>query len=375
MPCNFRVTRLHVTLAAMLACTACAPPTVQHTAAREGAILSRAPCQIDVDPHAFSAALDSYYRADIVKAGLEAELAARPLLGSFTQRENVQLADAAKAGRCERIMYNSSGLRVAGFLLRPATPGPHPVLIWLRGGNREYGKIGQVTLLNLQYLANAGFVVLAPQYRGVDGGEGKDEFGGADVDDVLALVPLARRLPGADLGRLYLLGGSRGAMQGTIAMRHGLPVRAAAFRGGVFDLTRLLADRPELGPEWQVMMPDFAGGNGAALVRRSAVAWAGELRAPTLFLHGRQDWRSRVDNSQAFAALLDKAGVSTKVIVYEREEHQLALHRPQWLAETVSWFRQHGAFDPVTEEQSQTVSHHQKFGVRPLGHKFVPARN
>ena len=348
IPRSARVPRLLLTLAALIACTACAPHTVKHAHGREGAILSRAPCQVDVDPHAFSAALDSYYRADIVKAGLEAELAARPLLGSFPQRENLRLAQAAKAGRCERITYRSSGLRVAGFLLRPATPGPHPVLIWLRGGNREYGKIGQVTLLNLQYLADAGFVVVAPQYRGVDGGEGEDEFGGADVDDVLALVPLAGRLPRADIERLYLLGGSRGAMQGTIAMRHGLPVRAAAFRGGVFDLTQVLADRPELGPDWQVMMPDYAGGNVAALVRRSAVAWASELRAPTLFLHGRQDWRSRVGNSEAFAALLSKAGVPTKVIVYEREEHQLALHRPEWLAEAVSWFRQHGAFDPAT---------------------------
>ena len=323
------------------------PVVVKLAPADNGAILERAPCRVNTNARAFSESLNNYYRADILQAGLHAELAARPLLTSFPERENRRLAAAARAGRCERVMYRSSGLRVAGFVLRPAASGPHPVLIWLRGGNRDYGKIEQVTLLNLQYFADAGFIVLAPQYRGVDGGQGADEFGGADIEDVLALMPLARSLPGADTERLYLLGGSRGALQGTIAMRRGLPVRAAAFRGGVFDLRALLAERPGLEAGWKAMMPDLAGGRDAALDRRSAVAWAGELRAPMLFLHGRQDWRARVEHTQAFAALLGQAGVATKTLVYERDEHQLALHRPEWLYETVSWFRAHGAFGQV----------------------------
>ena len=356
-----RVARRVLALTIATACAACAPLAQREQLAEpapaalastaNGAILERAPCQINTDPRAFSVALDDYYRADIVHAGLDAELAARPLLSSFTQLENRRLAAAARAGRCERVMYRSSGLRVAGFVLQPAAPGPHPVLIWLRGGNRAYGMIEQVTLLNLQYLAEAGFIVVAPQYRGADGGEGTDEFGGADVDDVLALVPLARSLPGADHKRLYLLGGSRGAMQGNIAMRRGLPVRAAVFRGGAFDLEALLADRPQLEQTWQSMMPDLATDRTGALQRRSAVAWAEELTAPALFLHGRQDWRTRVDQSFTFAALLSQAGVDTKVVVYERDEHQLALHRPEWLGEAVLWFRNHGAFDATVTGQ------------------------
>lgn len=337
----------------LLAAAGCAtdasnsPDTSPGTSANaDGAIVSRAACQVNTDPAAFARAVDTYYREDILKARLDAELAARPLSSIFTNDENLRLAQAAAAGRCERIAYRSSGLRVTGYLLHPAAPGPHPVLIWLRGGNREFGKIEQLTLLNLQYLADAGFIVLAPQYRGVDGGEGADEFGGADVDDVMALLPLARSLPHADAARLYLLGGSRGAMQGTIAIRRGLPVRAAAYRGGVFDLKASLAARPELEPGWKQMMPDLAADRDQALARRSAVAWAGELRVPTLQLHGRLDWRAPLSGAQAFDTLLDRAGVQRKMVVYERDEHQLALHRPQWLAEAVSWFREHGAFVP-----------------------------
>ena len=356
------MTSLHVAgqrmlLAALVACCAACSPLLPRTATAalaagdNGAILERAPCKVDTDHGVFAEAVNAYYQQDILQAKLSDELAARPLASTFTQAENLRLAAAANAGRCERVMYRSSGLRVAGFVLRPAAPGPHPVLIWLRGGNRNFGKIEQVTLLNLQWLADAGFVVLAPQYRGADGGEGRDEFGGADVEDVMALLPLARSLSDADAARLYLLGGSRGAMQGTLAMRQGLPVRAAAFRGGVFDLPAVLAARKDLEGGWREMMPDFNTDREGALRRRSAMHWAGELRAPVLLVHGREDWRSPVSGAMEFDAQLAKAGVERKLVIYERDEHQLALHRPEWLQEVVKWFRRHGAFDAVVAKQ------------------------
>lgn len=66
---------------------------------------------------------------------------------------------------------------------------------------------------------------------------------------------------------------------------------------------------------------------------------------PTLFVHGRQDWRSRVEGAQAFDTLLARAGVVRKMVIYERDEHPLALQRPQWLTEVANWFRAYGAFD------------------------------
>jgi len=199
------------------------PPVV----AAEGEILDRAPCPLPADAGAFAAEIDTAYRADLVRAGLEAELAARPLTTLYPPADHARLVDAARVGRCERITYRSDGLRVVGFAVRPRTPGRHPVLLWLRGGNRDFGKNGALALVHMLDLADAGFVVLAPQYRGADGGEGTDGFGGADLDDVLILPAVARQLDDADPSRLFVFGGSRGAMQGLMAIRRGLPVRAA----------------------------------------------------------------------------------------------------------------------------------------------------
>lgn len=307
----------------------------------DGTILERAPCAIPTDPDAFAAAVTAYYEADIRTAGLDAELEARPLASTFTVGENARLAAAAEEGRCERVVYASSGLRVVGYVVRPAASGPHPVILWLRGGNRDLGKIDALSLLNLAYLADRGFVVIGVQNRGADGGEGADEFGGADVDDVLAAVPLARALPDADADRIYVLGGSRGAMQGLLALRRGLPAKAAAWRGGLFDLHLTLERRPALGPLWAELMPDDEPDRGAALARRSAVRWADEVRTPQLVVHGRQDWRADVADAETFASLLDAAGIEHRLVIYEREEHQLALHRPEWLDEAIAWFRAH----------------------------------
>src|SRR4029453_3397699 len=43
-------------------------------------------------------------------------------------------------------------------------------------------------------------------YRGNDGGEGREEYGGVDVRDVLNLIPLARALGYIDMHNVFMLG-------------------------------------------------------------------------------------------------------------------------------------------------------------------------
>lgn len=313
----------------------------------DGQILERAPCPVTGDGAAFTAAIETYLTPEMTQAGLEAELAARPIATLFPPSDHARLVDAAGAGRCERVVYRSGDLRVVGFVVRPPGPAPasgHPVIVWLRGGNRELGKVNPFHLAHMLDLADQGFVVVATQYRGVDGGEGHDEFGGRDVADVHALVPLARGLPDADATRLFLLGGSRGAISGLVAMRQGLPVRAAAFRGGVYDLERLIRERPELEPIYVEIVPEWTADRAGALRRRSAIRWVGMLDAPILLLHARQDWRASLDGALAFHLALDQTDLEHALVIYERDEHQLAFHRRAWLAEATSWFRRHGAF-------------------------------
>jgi dipeptidyl aminopeptidase/acylaminoacyl peptidase len=129
--------------------------------------------------------------------------------------------------------------------------------VYNRGGNREFGSIRTADLMEFAGLALDGFVVLASQYRGNDGGEGAEEFGGADVADVLHLIALGRSLPEVDPDRIYMYGFSRGGMMTYLALKHGAKVRAAAVIGGPADLLSGLARRPEMEGEYRETMPEY----------------------------------------------------------------------------------------------------------------------
>src|SRR5262245_8394956 len=142
---------------------------------------------------------------------------------------------------CQRIKYMSDRLKVVGFIWKPKdTAGKRlPLIIFNRGGNREFGKLGPWMQSGFyEYLTN-GFVVIGSQYRGNDGGEGKEEFGGAEVNDVLNLVPLAKSLGYVDMNNLFLFGWSRGGMMSLLALKNNLQVNAAAIGGAAVNLKEL----------------------------------------------------------------------------------------------------------------------------------------
>jgi acetyl esterase/lipase len=173
----------------------------------------------------------------------------------------------AKDVEAERLTYLSDGLKVHGFLVRPkGAPGTFPVILWCRGGSRDYGAIKLGDLLVMSNWARRGYIVLASNYRGTAGGEGHDELGGGDVHDVEALIPLARSLPDVDPGNIFLYGQSRGGLMVYRALADGVDVQAAVVNSGLSDLKAELKARPEMEEEFRATMP--GAGRGRIRTRR-----------------------------------------------------------------------------------------------------------
>lgn len=130
----------------------------------------------------------------------------------FYSKEDYDYAKSSPRTECFRIEYSSDGLRVVGYLVRPRDLASrrYPVIIFNRGGFLDRGKIESHHLVDFTRLSEEGFVVLASQYRGNDGGEGREEVGGADLDDVANLLATARLLPYADATNIFMYGVSRG---------------------------------------------------------------------------------------------------------------------------------------------------------------------
>jgi uncharacterized protein (DUF952 family)/acetyl esterase/lipase len=236
------------------------------------------------------------------------------------------------------ITYMSDGLRVNGFLGRPRAEGVHPAIIYNRGGFREYGSLEgwEVALF-----AEAGYVSVASQYRGNAGSEGREEFGGSDVADVLNLVTLLKGLPYVDPDRIGMMGHSRGGMMTYLALKEDClagtrDIKAAASVGGVADLfmhyerksyiARMVGATPKQNPK--------------RYESRSAIRWPELIDAPLLIQHGEDDRQVSVENSLELAAALEEAGKTYELIVYPGGDHELTDYYGG-VHDALAWFQRY----------------------------------
>jgi dipeptidyl aminopeptidase/acylaminoacyl peptidase len=288
------------------------------------------------------ASYEPFVAGEYAWSGLTAELERRPLASIVPRNEYERLEWAVEDGRCCQLVYSSGGLRVSGYIVRPPRlDEPRPTIIHARGGNRELGAIGPLTLLDFLSLAEAGYIVIGSQYRGGPGAEGRDEFGGDDLQDLLSLVPLAHARAEVDARNLFLWAVSRGGMMAALALRTGMRVRAAAMRAPIVDLAEFAALRPDMRDLFEDLMPDYAADPERALARRSAIHWTHELRIPMFIVHAREDQRVPVSQSQRLAEALRSQGREAKLIVYDRDSHLLLLHRARYLDAVTAWFNCH----------------------------------
>jgi dipeptidyl aminopeptidase/acylaminoacyl peptidase len=242
-------------------------------------------------------------------------------------------ADYLDSIEVRSITYSSDGLKVKGYLVIPNGEGPFPCLIVNRGGNRDFGAFSDMAaVLWLGTMANWGYVVIASQYRGVAGGEGIEEFGGADINDVLNLIPILDSIPEADASRIGMWGASRGGLMTYLALAKTDRIRAAVIPAGLSDSYDMVERRPGMETNvYSELVPDWETNRDAALRARSPVIWADKLskKTPILLLHGSSDWR--VDPSQTLnmADTLLRLNHPFRLVIFEGGDHGLTEYRDE----------------------------------------------
>jgi len=237
------------------------------------------------------------------------------------------------------------------YIWKPAVANGRrlPVIIFNRGGTQEFGQIGTSPIwspwdrFGFYQFVSSGFVVIASQYRGNDGGEGKEDWGGSDVHDVLNLVRVAQGLPYTDPNNLFLFGVSRGGMMTYLALKAGIAVRAAATIGGATDLVALAKQRPSMVNDvFMDLIPGLTRDNDEPLRERSAVYWPDQIRVPVMILVGASDWRADpLTQGMSLAAKLQQLQSPYELVVYENDDHGLTLHRTESDAAIIRFFRRH----------------------------------
>jgi len=268
----------------------------------------------------------------------------------FNERyPQIRFEEIKKTIECINFTYQVDGFTVAGFYLKPKfIKGEKlPVIIYNRGGNGSFGVTRFITKVDkLASLAKQGFIVVGSQYRGSSKhikNNGKDEFGGADVNDVLALTKLLDEIPNADSSRIGMHGWSRGGMQTYIAAKSLPNIKAIAVGAGNSDEEMALKIRPKMEKMLIKRVPNFKENRAVELEKRSVLKWTDKLpkQAPILLLHGDKDWRVNVEQSIQLAAVLKKENHPHKLVVYPGGNHGLTKHRQEVNQELVTWFKKY----------------------------------
>lgn len=319
----------------------------QSTVQNDGAVVEQVPCAPNTIS-TYEQYLESSKRrfADEVeaakRAGLRAEMPGN-LTAHLLSKEEFERQTAYTGFECRRIKYMSDGLKVVGFIWKPKnTEGKKlPLIIVNHGGNGEFGKLTPwVGFGNYRYVSS-GFVVIGPQYRGVDGGEGSDEFGGADLHDVMNVIPLAKSLGYVDMNNIFIVGASRGSMMVFLALKNNIPVNAAAVISGGGDLIRLGKDFPGMVGVFKNRIPDFDKRGEESLRERSSLYWADKINTPVLMLHGTADWRVNTSQALTLAQKLQDNGKTYELIIYAHDAHGVPFNRVDADRRIIEWFKMH----------------------------------
>lgn len=199
-----------------------------------------------------------------------------------------------------------------------------------------------------QFLADRGYAVLQPNYRGSTGfgkafyEAGQGEWGlkmQDDVDDALAWA-VAEGI--ADKGRACIAGGSYG---GYVAMRAAERnpdlYRCSISFAGVSDLKKMIAfDRQFLN---DLATADYWSNRASDLDAVSPIRRPQAAGIPVLVIHGKRDLRVPVAQSRDYAAALQKAGKDVTYIEQPLGDHHFTRQedRLQFLQAMESFLDRH----------------------------------
>ncbi|MGI8581080.1 MAG: alpha/beta hydrolase family protein [Chitinophagaceae bacterium] len=228
------------------------------------------------------------------------------------------------------VTYLSDGLKIKGYLIQPKASGKYPCIILCRGGSSlNSPPFDAADIAQMQTFASWGYVVLGTQYRGSIGSEERDEYGGADVNDVLNAAYLFDQVPNADTSSIGLYGFSRGGMMVYLALKKSKRFKAAVVNSGVANIFTHLALRPDAASlekkVYATHIPDYITNKEAELKKRSAVFWADSLSksTPILIMQGSADWRVNTEETLELLEKFFKAKQPVKYILFPGAVHGL----------------------------------------------------
>ena len=274
----------------------------------------------------------------------------------FIEREKIELSepqtkmlisgwgkDVYENTIVERIIYLSDGLKVKGYLAykKNIEGKKFPCIIWNRGGYENRGAIDTFTARGMfGQISSWSYVVFASQYRGNAGGEGKEELGSSDVNDILNLIPLADELPFAEKEKWGMEGWSRGGMMTFLTLKQNKNFRCAVLVGAISDFKMNANKNPDIKKYYSGLIGK--DNLEEEINKRSAINFVDQLpKIPYLLLHGLADEDVSPLQSIELSKKFYELNILHRLVLFEGGDHYLKKHRKEVDELRKMWFEKY----------------------------------
>jgi dipeptidyl aminopeptidase/acylaminoacyl peptidase len=267
---------------------------------------------------------------------------------------NADRLKAVTMGRVEsRIVEASDGAEILTWIIYPPHFDParrYPALLYAQGGPQSALSQFFSYRWNFQTLAAQGYIIVAPNRRGVPGfGQAfkeqiSQDWGGQAMQDLLSAIDDIANEPYVDRERLGAIGPSFGGFTVFwLAGNHAKRFRTFVAHAGVFNFESMYGTTEELffvdwdvgGPYWERPRPSS--------YEFSPHRFVGNWDTPMLVIHGELDFRVPVtEGMQAFTAL-QLRGIESRWLYFPEEGHWILT--PQngvlWHRVVFDWLARH----------------------------------
>lgn len=252
--------------------------------------------------------------------------------------------------RMERIDVKSEGSQIDVRVWLPPDFDPsrgYPVLLDVHGGPHSnfYDAFYPVHQIG----ATNGYIVVAPNPRGsssyglnfataVHG-----DWGGGDYVDVMAALTNVLRKPYADEARVVMHGSSYGGYMASWAVAHSDRFKAAVIGAPVTELASFYGTS-DIGVAFsEVQFGGQRTRNMPWYVRHSPITYADTVDSPVLLIHGEEDARVLIEQSEQYFVALKRAGKNVEFVRMPKTSHGIfRAKRPrirkEYFERMLNWF-------------------------------------
>lgn len=279
-----------------------------------------------------------------LEEGEELKEITEDILNSSETKDSIKQKILSSGRRFFLFKYPSDGLQVKGTISFTPNHSQNPLLIFLRGGNRIFGLMHPAT----RHTCVRDYTVMATTYRG-GVSEGRDEFGGSEVNDVNNLLHYFPTLQ-AKLGiaftpnKIFMLGGSRGGMEMFLALGRTPQLQnqidKAASLSGLLDMHECIYYREDMK---NMFIEDFGliphVNEEEWIKQRNPLEAVPKIRndLPFLILQGTNDIRVSLQEGYNMVKKLQENGNPVTYLEFPGGDHCLN-NQPNLMDLIADWF-------------------------------------